>query len=152
MPIVGTVEPSRDLGRDRRGDGLEDDREAPASSSASASCDELCCGLGRLALRLEPAELRRRLGRQADVAHDGDARVDDRLHARDHRAGALELDRVGARLLDEADRVLERLLVGDLERAERHVADDDRMPWPTRATVRVRNSISSIVTGTVVPS
>ena len=42
--------------------------------------------------------------------------------------GALELDRVGARLLDEADRVSHRLVVGDLERAERHVGDDERTP------------------------
>ena len=52
------------------------------------------------------------------------------------RPGALELDRVGARLLDEADRVLDRLLVGDLERAERHVADDDRMPGRARDRAR----------------
>ena len=77
--------------------------------------------------------------------------LDDRRHARDHRAGALELDDVGAGLLDEADRVLDRLLVGDLERAERHVADDDR---PARAARPCASgtSISSIVTGTVVPS
>ena len=109
---------------------------APASSSASAPSTSCGCGVRGLALGLEPPELCRRLGRQTDVTHDGDACLDDRLHARDHRTGALELDRVGARLLDEADRVLERLLVGDLERAERHVADDDRMPGRTRDRAR----------------
>ena len=66
------------------------------------------------------------------MAHHRDAGLDDRLHAREHRAGALELDRVRARLFDEADRVLDGLLVGDLERAERHVADDHRMPSRAR--------------------
>ena len=40
----------------------------------------------------------------------------------DHRAGALELDGVRAALLDEADRVAHRVLVGDLVGAERQVA------------------------------
>ena len=50
--------------------------------------------------------------------------------AGEHRARALELDGVGARLLDEADRVPDGVLVGDLERAERHVGDHER---PARA-------------------
>ena len=41
-------------------------------------------------------------------------------------AGALELHGVGARLLDEADRVADGVLVRDLERAERHVRDHER--------------------------
>jgi hypothetical protein len=121
-------EPSRHFGSDRCGDGLENDGERAGVLERERALDQLCGGCGRLALRLEAAELRGRLGRQADVPHDRDARVDDRLHSRDHRACALELDRVRAGLLDEADRVLECLFVGDLEGAERHVADDDRMP------------------------
>jgi hypothetical protein len=52
---------SRDLGCDRRGDGLEDDRERAGFLERERAFDQLCCGLGRLALRLEPAELRRGL-------------------------------------------------------------------------------------------
>src|SRR5437762_8934410 len=53
------------------------------------------------------------------------ARADDRLHPRERRAGALELDRVGACLLDEPHGVLDRGLVGGLEGAERHVGDHE---------------------------
>ena len=61
---------------------------------------------------------------------DADPGLDDRARARDHRPGALELDDVRARLLDEADRVPDGVLVGDLVRAERHVADDDAAGAP----------------------
>ena len=88
--------------------------------------DESLSRFRRLALRLESAEHRRRLWGQPDVAHDRDPRLDDALRAREHRAGALELDDVGAALLDEANRGANRVLVGDLVRAERQVADHDR--------------------------
>ena len=56
---------------------------------------------------------------------------DDRAGARDgHRAAALELDRVAARLLDEPHRRRDRLLVGDLVGPEREVADEERGAQP----------------------
>ena len=64
------------------------------------------------------------------MRHHADVRVGDRAHARDHPSGAFELDDVRAAFLDEADRVADRLLVGDLVRAERQVADHER---PLRA-------------------
>ena len=66
------------------------------------------------------------------MAHRRHAGADERADAGERRAGALDLDRIRARLLEEADRVLERVLVGDLEGAERHVRDDER---PARAPV-----------------
>ena len=60
------------------------------------------------------------------MAHHGHPRVDDRPDARQHRTCSFELHRVRTRLLHEADRVANRVLVGDLERAERHVRDDER--------------------------
>ena len=48
----------------------------------------------------------------------------------------LELHRVRARFLDEADRVPHRLLVRDLEGAERHVRDDERPPRSARHGAR----------------
>ena len=72
-----------------------------------------------------------------------------RAHAREHRPGALELHGVGAGLLDEADGVLDRVLVRDLKRAERHVGDDERPPRAARRPRGSSTSISSIVTGTV---
>jgi hypothetical protein len=54
-------EPSRHLSRHRCGNRLEDDRECAGVLERERAFDQLCCGLGRLALRLEPAELRRGL-------------------------------------------------------------------------------------------
>ena len=56
---------------------------------------------------------------------------DDGAGARDaHGAAALELDRVAAGLLDEAEGGLHRLLVGDLVGAEGQVADQERGAQP----------------------
>ena len=53
----------------------------PASCSASASRADLGGGGGGAALGLPAAEGGRGLGSQADVAHHGDARADDRAGA-----------------------------------------------------------------------
>src|SRR6266542_2635643 len=92
----------RDLRRDRGGDSLEHDGEGSGLLELERAVDEVPRLLRRLALGLEAPEHRRRLRGQPDVPHDRDSRLDDRPHARDRRAGALELDRVGARFLDEA--------------------------------------------------
>ena len=113
----------------------------PAASSSRVGNEARL--LRRPSLRLEAAERGRRLRRQPDVPHHGDPGADDRPRAGDHGPGTLELDRIGPGLLDEADRVRERRLVGDLERAERHVGDDQR-PRAPRVTARVSISISSI--------
>ena len=132
MPIVGISSASRDRLGDRGRHGLEHDREAAGLLERERVLVELHGLRGRPALGLEAAEHRRRLRGQPDVAHHGHAGARERANAREHRSGALQLDRVRARLLDEADRVLERLLVRDLERAERHVGDHER---PARAAV-----------------
>jgi hypothetical protein len=86
---------------------------------------------GAAALRAVAAERRRGLRRQPDVAHDRHAGADDRARPRDrHRPAALELDRVAARLLDEAQRAADGLLVGRLVGAERQVADEQRGAQP----------------------
>ena len=125
-------DPRRNRGRH----GLEHDREAAGSLERERVLVEPHRLLGRPALRLEAAEHRRRLGRQPEVTHHRDAGTDDRLDARERLPGSLELDRVGACLLDEADRVVQRLLVGDLERAERHVRDDERPARPAAGRTR----------------
>ena len=111
---------------DRRRHRLEHDREAAGRLERERVVVEPERRVGRAALGAEAAELRRRLRRQADVAHHADVRVRDRADARDHPAGALELDDVGAALLHHPDRARDRLLVGDLVRAERQVADHER--------------------------
>ena len=60
------------------------------------------------------------------MPHHRDPGVNDRPHAGQHATGTLELDGVGAALLDEANGVAHRVLVGYLVRAERHVANHQR--------------------------
>ena len=130
MPIVGIESSLRDRARDRCRHRLEHEREAPGRLERSRVREQRERLLGRASLRLVPAEHRRRLRREPEVSHHRDAGGDDALDAGEHRSCALELDGVGARLLDEADRVAHRVLVRDLERPERHVRDDER---PARA-------------------
>jgi hypothetical protein len=108
------------------GHRLEHDREAAHGLEPEGLLGELRRCLGRAALGLEAAEGSDGLGRQADVAHDGDARVDDRAGALDGDAAALEFDRVASGLLDEALRVGDRLLVRGLIGAEGEVPDQQR--------------------------
>ncbi len=129
-------EAAGDLLRDGRRHGLEHDREASGGLERERIGEEADGLVRRPALRLEAAEHRRRLRGQADVTHHRDARADDRRDAGQGRACALELDGVRAGLLDEADRVLERLGVRDLERAERHVGDHERPARTARHRAR----------------
>ena len=76
------VERLRDARGDRRRHRLEHDREAARLLQRERVVVELLRRRRRAALRLEAAELRRRLRRQADVAHHPDVRVGDRAHAR----------------------------------------------------------------------
>ena len=118
----------RDPSGDRRRNGLEHERERASVLQGERVVAQLQRRFGGAPLRPEAAELRRRLRGQPDVRHHADVRLGDRADARDHASGALELDDVGAALLDEPDRARDRLLVRDLVRAERKVADDERAP------------------------
>ena len=132
MPIVGMCSaPVMRVGHRRR-HALEHEREAPGLLERQRVLEQLARLLGRAALGLEAAEHRRRLRRQPDVAHHGDARADKRPHPREHRPCALDLHRVRAGFLDEAHCVLHGRLVRDLEGAERHVRDDERPPRAAR--------------------
>ena len=78
-----------------------------------------------------------------------DPGADERVRPGEARPRALELDSVGAGLLDEADRVATASSSETWIRAERHVRDDQRPRGAPRVTARVSMSISSIVAGTV---
>ena len=136
IPIVGIGQLGGDAAGDRGRHALEHDREAAGRLERPCVGDELAGLRRRPALGLEAAEHRRRLRRQADVAHHGHAGADDRAHAVERRARALELDGVHARLLDEAHGVAHRVLVGDLVGAEGHVGDDERPPRAARCGAR----------------
>ena len=122
------VECLRDPRCDRGGNRLEHDGERACLLQRERVVVQALRGGRGPALSLEAAELRRRLRGQTDVAHHSDVRLGDGTHPRDHAPCALELDDVGAALLDEPDRARDRLLVRDLVRAERKVADDERAP------------------------
>ena len=130
MPIVGIDELAGDARRHRCRNGFEDEREASRGLERPRVTEQRDSLLRRPPLRLEPAEHRRRLWCQADVPHHRDPGVDDRTDACEHRARSLELHGVRSGLLDEADRVANRILVRDLERAEGHVGDHERPARP----------------------
>ncbi len=112
---------------DGRRNGLEHDREAARLLQRQHLLDDPRGAAGTAALGAVAAQRGRGLGRQADVAHHRDPGLHDRSGARDRRrVAALELDRVGAALLDEPHRGAHRLLVGLLVGAERQVGDQER--------------------------
>ena len=77
-------------------------------------------------LHLEPPKLAVGLRRQADVAHDGNVRGEDRFDRGENAPASLDLDRRAAGLRQEAARVRNRLGRVRLIRQERHVADYER--------------------------
>src|SRR3954454_23049367 len=126
-----------DLGRHGARHRLEDDREAARVLQRERLARDPRRALAGPSLRAPASERRRGLRREADVAHDRDARAHDRPGARDrHLVAALELDRVRAGLLDVAHRARDRLLVGDLVGAERQVADEQRRLQPATGGLR----------------
>ena len=65
------------------------------------------------------------LRQQPEVGHDRDSAVDQAGDQRHEFGASLEFDGVGARLLDGAPGIAERLLEADLIAHERHVEDDE---------------------------
>ncbi len=106
--------------------------KTPAASSASASSKSRRAFSAVRPCALKPPSIVADCGVRPMWPITGIPAPTSAWHARERRAGALDLDRVGARLLQEADRVVQRLLVRDLERPERHVGDHER---PARAAV-----------------
>lgn len=92
---------------------------------------------GGAALGAEAAEHADALRREADVAHDGDAAVDELAHRLGAVPAALELDCVAAGLLDEAEGVAEGLVGAGLVAPKGHVTDDEarRRTAPHRLAV-----------------
>jgi hypothetical protein len=120
----GDVEALHELVGHGRRDGLEDDGEASRLLERDRVVSDRERPLRRPALGPITTECGRRLRREADVPHDGNARVDDGASALGARTPALELDGVAARLLDEALGGGDRLLVRPLVGAEGQVADE----------------------------
>src|SRR4029450_9131819 len=96
------------------GNRFQDDREAACSFESPRVLQEVPRLLRGPALRAKAAEHRRGLRRQTDMAHHGNPGSDELYDARQRGARALELHRLGARLLDEAVTVSHRVLARDL--------------------------------------
>src|SRR5690606_1496946 len=126
---------AQDLGDARRDldrDHLQHDRDGAGLGDGQRV---LAQALGRVvtaALHARAAEQVLRLGREAEVPDDGDARVGERADLRRDTATALELDAAHARLLEETHARGERLLRAGLVRPERQVDDGERTPGRAR--------------------
>ena len=72
--------------------------------------------------------LRMACGREADVAHHGDIRLDQGLDGGRHLAAPFELDGLAIRLLENSPGGADRLPRRDLIAEKRQVGDDQRTP------------------------
>ena len=109
--------------------------KAPAASTAARRLEQRAARLGAAALHLEAAELVDRLRRQAEMGlhrHFGRHQRLDDVDAR-----PFDLDRRGAPLLDEAQGVRDRLIGTEMERAVRHVGDQQRALEPSAHRLHV---------------
>ena len=128
MPIVGMRRRSVIAPASWAGTSSRTIENAPASWTASASASSPRARVAVLALDLDlAAHAVLGLGRPADVAHDRDPGPDEGLDDASRSDATLDLDRLGAGVLQEAAGVLERFLRRGVGQ-ERHVADDHRAP------------------------
>src|ERR1051325_2260042 len=91
----------RDEPRELRGHELEHDAPAPGALEGHRALDDAPHAFLVLALALVAAERGRGLRREADVAEHRDAGIHQRFHDGHHLHAALELHRIGARVLHE---------------------------------------------------
>ncbi len=119
------LEPLGDLAGDLGRYALEHDREDARVLERERRVGDRARREDVAALDAVAAELGDGLGREADVAHDGDTGPHDRVDGVPHVLAALELHAVGAALLEEPSGVPDRLLDRDLVAEEGHVADDE---------------------------
>jgi len=117
-------QPVADFACQRRGDALEHQRERPRLLAGDGGVEQGGAGLGAAPLHLEATEAVDRLRRQPEMGHHRDLGVDQRADDVDPRP--FDLDRRGAALLDEAQGVGDGLVGTEVERAERHVGDQQR--------------------------
>mmetsp|Transcript_11768 Transcript_11768/g.47490 ORF Transcript_11768/g.47490 Transcript_11768/m.47490 type:complete len:356 (-) Transcript_11768:215-1282(-) len=118
---------------DDRGNALGDDAEGPRVLQRHGVVEDLARLDGRPTLRSEAAQRRDRLRRQTHVAHRRDAAVVYQFRdGRRDAPAALDLDGVGAALLDDAHRRPQSVLGGFLVRPKRQIAHQERRPRTVR--------------------
>jgi hypothetical protein len=121
----GDGEQTCDALGDFGGHHLEHDREAPRRLQRECVLEQARRLGARAPLHAVAAEGRVRLWREADMAHDGDSRIDERANLRHHTPTSLELDRVRSPLLDKPHAVARRILRREV-RAKGEVAYEQR--------------------------
>ncbi len=126
MPIVGIESLPVTRAATRSGIASRTSAKQPASSSLSASSRTRRAASAVGALDAVSAERADGLRREAEVPHDGDARLDDRADRARALAAALELHGVHPAVREEAARVADGLGDVGLVREERQVADPER--------------------------
>ena len=98
----GDVEPLRDCRGHRGGDRLKHEREAAGALQGQSVLQEAMGAFGGASLGSPAAQRHLRLRRDSEMPHHRDPGVGDRGRARGRGSAALELDDVGAGLLDES--------------------------------------------------
>ena len=129
MPMVGIGSSAVMLEAISAGTHSRTTAKAPASATARASARRTPRPLDLVAT--EPAN---RLGRQADVPHHGDLRLDHGLDGRGHPLPPLELHGLAVRLLEDRAAGADGLASRDLVREERQIGHHERLR-AARATI-----------------
>ena len=112
------------LGRQHGGDGFEDEHRRTGFLQGQCIVAQALGSRLALALHLVAAHDVHGLRRQAEVAADGDATVDEEFDGFRHVAAAFQLDHLGAGR-HQRDGVAESLFRRFLVAAERHVGNDE---------------------------
>ena len=126
MPIVGMCSCALTCAGELGRHDFENHRERAGLLHRLRVLHQAVRGLVAATLYPVAAERVDRLRGQADVSHDRDTCVHERLDLRQHAMAAFELDRLSPTLLHEAGCGLQRLSRRGLVAAERQVGDDDR--------------------------
>ena len=111
--------------RNLRRNRFQQNRERAGRFQRLGILDQPIRRFGAAPLRLETAKSRYRLGSQADMTHDRDSGIDNRLYRFGHDCAAFELHRIGTGLLHESSGVSHSFFLADLIGQERHIADDE---------------------------
>jgi hypothetical protein len=124
MPMVMMLQAGRDFGGQHGRDGFEDDHRRAGFLQGQGIVLQALRGGFALALHLVAAERMHRLRRQADVAADRDAALDEKATVGGHFLAAFELDHLRAGR-HQRDGVAEGLFRRFLVAAEGHVGNDE---------------------------
>src|ERR1039458_8757176 len=135
---------ARDHAGDLARDAFENDTTGASALQGDRVVHQLLDGLQGLALDLVSTHGVQRLRRKSDVADHGNLRLDHAFDQAGALLAALDLHRLGARLLDKASSVTQSVALCDMDRSERHVGHQkcpfDAAPYRTRVVQHLLHS------------